>query len=611
MRGAIRIAATVLALGPPAYAQDSFQTYEPVAPVGQDLVSCRDIETLPLQVVQEFQEQDPNFFGPGPDESSTSYTCLNGGYQLIDHGCRPLRQWNSEIQQAVLAEFRVDPEVSLDRVSWCSTGMLVVQNETGEAGPDSHYPGPVAAMVDGRSRETVSGYLYWIDRIDPHIDAILAVNPDATAPQFLGGVAPFFGVPILFKDNIETRELPTTAGSLALADNDTGRDAPLVARLRAAGAIILGKANLSEWANIRSGESSSGWSAVGGLTRNPHDLSRSACGSSSGSAAAVAAGLAAAAIGTETDGSITCPAAMTGIIGFKPTVGLVSRTHIIPISESQDTAGPMTLTVEDAAILLTHMAGTDPLDPRTTEADARRTDYRAALDRDSLNGARIGVARFLTGYSPETDAVFEQRLQDLRDAGAILVDITEGPDMATIGRNEFLVLLTELRVGLNAYLASTDPAEVPTRSLSELIAFNQATPAELEHFGQELFEAADQTQGLDDPAYIEARATSLRLAGPEGIDRMLAEHDVEILIAPTTGPAWEITLGDGDTFSGSASRLPAVAGYPHLTVPMGFVGDLPVGMSFIGPAWSDARVLSLGYAFEQRTQARRPPRFLP
>lgn len=476
------------------------------------------------------------------------------------------------------------------------------------AGPEPQACSPagstIADYLGARQRPCLGG------GIEEQVNAVLAWNTDAWDPQFLGGVAPLLGVPILIKDNIETRELPTTAGSLALADNFAERDAPLVARLRAAGVIILGKANLSEWANIRSSESSSGWSAVGGLTRNPHDLSRSACGSSSGSAAAVAAGLAPAAIGTETDGSITCPAAMNGIVGFKPTVGLVSRTHIVPISESQDTAGPMTTTVEDAAILLTHMAGSDPLDPRTAEADARRTDYRAALDADSLRGTRIGVARFLTGYSPGTDAVFEQRLQDLRDAGAILVDINEGPDMGAIGRNEIVVLLTELRVGMNAYLASTDAAEVPTRTLADLIAFNRSTPAEVEHFGQELFDAAEQTQGLDDPDYIEARATSLRLAGPEGIDRLLAEHDVEILIAPTTGPAFEITLGDGDAFEGSASRLPAVAGYPHLTVPMGFVGDLPVGMSFIGPAWSDARVLSLGYAFEQRTQARRPPRFL-
>ena len=483
---------------------------------------------------------------------------------------------------------------------------------------------PVAGVLDSAPVEcspegsTIADYLGGRQlpcqgaAIEGRINAVLAWNIDAWDPAIVAGDGPLAGVPILIKDNIETLELPTTAGSLALVDNFTERDAPLVARLRAAGAIVIGKGNLSEWANIRSSNSSSGWSAVGELTRNPHDLSRSTCGSSYGSAAAVAAGLVPAAIGTETDGSIVCPASINGIVGFKPTVGLISRTHIIPISESQDTAGPMTTTVADAALLLTIMAGTDPMDPRTAEADARRADYRAALDAGSLNGARIGVARFLTTrFSPETLAVFEQRLQDLRDAGAILVDINEGPDLRQIGRAEFQVLLTELRVGLNAYLATTDPTEVPTRTLADLIAFNQATPAELAFFGQEHFEAAEQTLGLDDPAYLEARATSFRLAGPEGIDRLLAEHDVEILISPTTDPAWEITLGEGDSNGGSSARLAAVAGYPHLTVPMGFVGDLPIGMSFIGPAWSDARVLSLGYAFEQHTRARRPPRFLP
>lgn len=431
---------------------------------------------------------------------------------------------------------------------------------------------------------------------------------DIAVPEWDG--AGLAGMPILIKDNIETRELPTTAGSLALVNNAPGRDAPLVARLRAAGAIILGKANLSEWANIRSPHSTSGWSAVGGLTRNPHALDRSACGSSSGSAAAVAAGLAPAAIGTETDGSITCPAAANGVVGFKPTVGLVSRTHIIPISESQDTAGPITRTVEDAAIVLTAIAGSDPLDPRTMEADMRRVDYRAALDARSLEGARIGVMRFATGYHPGTDAVFEQSLQALRDAGAVLVDITEGPAMGPIGQAEFAVLLTELKAGLNAYLASTDPAQVSTRTLAEVIAFNEATPAETALFGQEYFLMAEATAGLDDPAYLEARDTARRLAGAEGIDRLLAEHDVVALIAPTGAPAWTIDVVDGDHFLGSASRLAAVAGYPHLTVPMGFVHGMPVGLSFVGAQWDDARILSLGHAFEQRTRARRAPAFL-
>ncbi len=415
------------------------------------------------------------------------------------------------------------------------------------------------------------------------------------------------GLPILLKDNIETRDMPTTAGSLALAANAPGRDAPLVTRLREAGAVILGKTNLSEWANIRSSNSISGWSAVVGQTRNPYDLERTPCGSSSGSAVAVAIGLAPAAIGTETDGSITCPASVNGVVGFKPTVGLVSRTHIVPISHSQDTAGPITTTVADAAVVLSAIAGSDPADPATVEADARKVDYRAALDVNSLRGARIGVMRFARGYSEETQAVFEQNLQALRDAGAVLVEIAEGPDGRAIGAGEIQVLLTELKVDLNAYLASTDPTQVKTRTLEEVIAFNKADPRETELFGEELFLQAQATKGLDDPVYVEARATSFRLAGPEGIDRMMAEHSVVALIAPTTSRAWTNDRDDDDNMQGSASRLAAVAGYPHLTVPMGFDRGMPVGISFIGGKWDDARILSLGYAFEQKTQARRAP----
>lgn len=416
------------------------------------------------------------------------------------------------------------------------------------------------------------------------------------------------GLPILLKDNIETADMPTTAGSLALADNAPGRDAPLVVRLREAGFVILGKTNLSEWANIRSSRSISGWSAVGGQTLNPHDPARTPCGSSSGSAAAVAAGLAPVAIGTETDGSIVCPASVNGVVGFKPTVGLVSRTHIAPISHSQDTAGPMALTVEDAAIVLTVIAGSDPLDPATAEADARKVDYRAALDPQSLNGARIGVMRFLLpAYSPETLAVFEQNLALLEAAGAVLVDIEQGPDMAAIGRAELIVLLVELKHDLNLYLATTDPEQVATRTLADVIAFNVAEPRELELFGQDLFERAEATTGLDDPVYLTARADSLRMAGEEGIDRMMREHDVVALIAPTTSRAWTNDPDDDDRMMGSASRLPAVAGYPHLTAPMGFDQGLPVGLSFIGGKWDDARILSLGHAFERISQARRPP----
>ena len=409
------------------------------------------------------------------------------------------------------------------------------------------------------------------------------------------------GLPILLKDNIETADMPTTAGSLALANNTPGRDAPLVTRLREAGFQILGKANLSEWANIRSTRSISGWSAVGGLTPNPHDTTRTACGSSSGSAVAVAVGLAPVAIGTETNGSIVCPASVNGVVGFKPTVGLVSRTHVVPISHSQDTAGPIADTVEHAARVMNAIAGSDPLDAATAEADARKVDYVAALDADSLRGARIGVMRFLAeNFSEATKAAFETSLQAMRDAGAELVEITEGPDMRVIGGAQLTVLLTELKVDLNAYLASTNPEQVSTRTLADVIAFNAAEPRETVLFGQELFERAEATGGLDDADYIEARATSLRLSGVEGIDRMMAANRVVALVSPTTSRAWTNDRDDDDNGQGSASTLAAVAGYPHLTVPMGDDRGMPVGLSIMAGAWQDATVLSLGYAFEQK-----------
>jgi amidase len=461
--------------------------------------------------------------------------------------------------------------------------------------------------------------LEFIKLRNPQLHAVIALNPHALADaraldaeRKAGKVrGPLHGVPILLKDNIESADdTATTAGSLALKDNVTGRDAPLVKRLTDAGMVILGKTNLSEWANIRSSHSISGWSAVGGTVRNPYVLDRSACGSSSGSGAAVAAGLAPAAIGTETDGSITCPAAINGLVGLKPTVGLVSRTHIVPISHSQDTAGPMTRTVTDAALILTVLAGSDPADPATREADARKTDYAKGLSKDALKGVTLAVARFYTGYSPGTDAVFEQALTDLKARGATLVEVKtfdEGP----IGKAEGVVLYTELKVDLNAYLASTDPAKVKTRTLADLIAFNKATPKELEWFGQESFEKAQATKGFDDPEYIKAVADGKRLAGPEGIDKILKDTGAVAIVAPTTGPAWTIDPLNGDHYGGSSTTLPAVAGYPHLTVPMGQVGGLPVGLSFIGPAWSEARLLNLGYAYEQATHRRVEPKFLP
>ena len=468
------------------------------------------------------------------------------------------------------------------------------------------------------SQEATKAYLAAIKDKNPVLNAVIATNPNALADakaldaeRKAGKVrSPLHGVPILLKDNIESADpLPTTAGSLALKDNLTGRDAPVARRLREAGLVMLGKANLSEWANIRSNKSISGWSAVGGTVRNPYVLDRSACGSSSGSGAAVAAGLAPLAIGTETDGSITCPAAINGLVGLKPTVGLVSRTHIVPISHSQDTAGPMTLTVEDAARVLTIIAGSDPADPATQEADARKTDYAAGLSKAALKGVTLAVARFYTGYSPKTDAVFEQALADLRAQGATLVevkDFDEGP----IGEAEGVVLYTELKADMAAYLASTDPKKVPSRTLADLIALNKRTPKEFEWFGQESFERAEKTKGLDDPDYLKALADARRMAGPEGIDRILKETGAVAIVAPTTGPAWTIDPLNGDNYGGSSTTLPAVAGYPHLTVPMGQVTGLPVGLSFIGPAWSEKLLLNLGYAYEQATRHRKPPTFL-
>ncbi len=418
------------------------------------------------------------------------------------------------------------------------------------------------------------------------------------------------GIPILIKDNVEVAGLPTTAGSLALKDNVTGRDAPLVARLREAGAIILGKTNLSEWANIRSDNSTSGWSAVGGLTKNPHALDRNTCGSSSGSAAAVAASLAPLAIGTETDGSITCPAGVNGIVGFKPTVGLVSRTHIVPISHSQDTAGPMTLTVRDAAAVMTAIAGSDPADPATVEADARKTDYVATLSPGALKGKRIGVMRDRVGDRADIAALFDAALKQMEGLGATLVEIADSRKGSEgLGAAEFEILLTELKADMAAWLGTLPNANAP-RSLADLIAFNKANPEELKWFDQSLFEMAESKGGLDSPAYLAAREKAARLAGPEGIDRLLKTHGVDLLVGVTNGPAWISDLAKGDSYSGpGTSQLPAVAGYPHLTVPMGAVEGLPIGISFIGTKWSDADVLAAGYAYEQASKKRVTPTY--
>jgi amidase len=454
-----------------------------------------------------------------------------------------------------------------------------------------------------------------LDTRGPALRAVIALNPlaheDARAldrERASGKVrGPLHGIPILLKDNIESADpLPTTAGSLALAHNVTGRDAPIVSQLRAAGAIVLGKTNLSEWANIRSSHASSAWSAIGGLTKNPYALDRNPCGSSSGSAVAVTANLTALAIGTETDGSITCPSSQVGLVGLKPTLGLVSRTHIVPITSAQDTAGPMTRTVADAAILLRAIAGSDAADPATRDADAHVTDYVAALKGATLAGRRLGVMKFQTGYLPQVDSLLDAAVAELQKAGAVVEVIDTFEGLETIEKTELTVMLTDLRVELNAYLATT-PDSVKTRTLADLIAFNRDNAArEMPYFGQDLFTRSEQTASHDPAEYAKLRDGN-RKAAADGLDAMLSKHSLDALIAPTLSPAWTTDLINGDHYLGGATMLPAVAGYPHLTVPMGQVSGLPVGLSFIGPAWSEAKLLALGYAYEQRTHLRRKP----
>lgn len=416
------------------------------------------------------------------------------------------------------------------------------------------------------------------------------------------------GIPVLLKDNIESADpMPTTAGSLALINNVTRRDAPIVANLRAAGAVILGKANLSEWANFRSDESTSGWSAVGGLTKNPHVLDRSPCGSSAGSAVAVAAALAPVSVGTETDGSIVCPAAMNGVVGLKPTLGLLSGKRIIPIAHSQDTAGPMGTNVKDVALLLAAMIGDTPAcDPPASGCS--KSDYTKTLLPTALAGKRIGVFRFEAGRNANLAPVYERALAHLQAGGATLIEL-QTPKLDRMFEAEHTVLHAEFKADLNAYLATT-PAQVRTRNLTQLIEFNKQTAAELALFGQDTFEKAQAMPPLTDAVYLKALADSKRIAGVEGISSLLAEHRLDLIVAPTTGVAWRVDTVNGSRFPGSFSPMPAVAGYPHLTVPMGELKGLPLGLSFIGAPWSEDLLLAAGFAFEQRAKARVVPKFL-
>ncbi|HEV7985818.1 MAG TPA: amidase, partial [Steroidobacteraceae bacterium] len=443
------------------------------------------------------------------------------------------------------------------------------------------------------------------------------LNPDAPLiARKLGesGAAQrlLYGVPVLLKDNIDTADrMHTTAGSLALMGSKPARDAFIVQRLRAAGAVILGKTNLSEWANFRSRHSSSGWSGRGGQTHNPYVLDRNPCGSSSGSAVAVAADLTAVAVATETDGSIVCPASINGIVGIKPTVGLVSRSGIIPISASQDTAGPVARTVTDAAILLTVLAGYDPDDLATLPLkDRPPPDYRSALRTDGLQGVRVGVLREYAGFNDEVDTRFNQALETLRSLGAIIVDPVTIATKGKFDDDELSVLQHEFKDGINRYLGTRRGAG--PRNLSELIAFNSThQPQEMVWFGQDQFLDSQRAGPLTDAAYLDAHERARRLAGAEGIDASLAKDRLDVLVAPTLGPAWLTDWVNGDhVVGGDISSPPAVAGYPHITVPMPLVHGLPVGLSFVGPAWSEAALIGYAYAFEQATHYRVPPRFV-
>ena len=482
-----------------------------------------------------------------------------------------------------------------------------------------------SAMAGGRmsARSITEMYLeriHAVDRTGPSLNSVLEVNPDALSiaesldRERKGGTVrgPMHGIPVLIKDNIDTADrMHTSAGSLALAESLATTDAEIVRRLRAAGAIVLGKVNLSEWANWRSTRSSSGWSGRGGQTRNPYALDRNPCGSSAGTGASISANLAAVGIGTETDGSIVCPSSANGLVGLKPTVGLVSRAGIIPISRSQDTAGPMCRTVRDAAALLSVMAGADSRDVATAASAGHvARDYTSFCDAAGLKGARIGVVRKLFNAGPAVDKIMEEALAAMKGAGAILVDPVAVKTLGHFEAAEFEVLLYESKTDIAAYLATLGPA-APHKTLADLIRFNnEHAAASMPYFGQEIFLQAEAKGTLTSPAYRKALATCRRLSRVEGLDLVLRTHRLDALVAPTGGPAWMTDLVNGDHFTGGSSSLAAVSGYPSITLPAGRIHGLPVGLSFIGGAWTEGKLVRLAYAFEQATKARRVPNFL-
>jgi amidase len=480
-------------------------------------------------------------------------------------------------------------------------------------------------MSSGRftARSLTEKYLDRINQIDregPTVNSVIELNPDAPAiatdldKERKAGRnrGPLHGIPVLIKDNIDTHDrMTTTAGSLALAGSIPLQDAFVAKKLRDAGAVIIGKTNLSEWANFRSSHSSSGWSGRGGQTKNPYALDRNPCGSSSGTGAAIAANLAAIGVGTETDGSVVCPSNANSLVGIKPTLGLISRAGIVPIAHSQDTAGPMCRTVKDAAILLGALAGIDPRDEATRAGTGKfLTDYTKSLEVNGFKGARIGVHRKGFGFNDAVDKLMGDCIDIIKKHGATVIDPADIPTQGKFDDSEFEVLLYEFKADLNTYLASLGP-RAPVKTLKEIIDFNeQFREREMPYFGQDIMVKAQAKGPLTEKAYRDALAKNHRMSRKEGIDLVSGKYKLDALIAPTGGPPWPTDWANGDHFTGGYSTASAVAGYPHVTVPAGQVFGLPVGISFFGPAWSEAKLIKFAYAFEQATQARRAPQFL-